>query len=52
MHTNSAHASMCGSTGPDGDHEARSSICDPSPSAASVPNPFDSVFVAVPEAEW
>ena len=52
MQTSSAHASTCGATGPVGDHDARSSICAPSPSAASEPNPFESVFVAVPEAAW
>ncbi len=52
MHTSSAHASTCGAIGPCGDHDARSSIWAPSPSAASDPNPFEIVLVAVPEAEW
>jgi len=52
MQTNSAHASTCGAIAPSGDQDARSSIWAPSPSAARDPKPFDSVFVAVPEAEW
>jgi hypothetical protein len=52
MHTNSAHASTCGAIAPSGDQDARSSICAPSPSAAREPKPLESVFVAVPEAEW
>ena len=52
MQTSSAHASTCGAIGPCGDHDARSSICAPSPSAASEPNPFERVLVAVPDAEW
>ena len=52
MHTNSAHAFTCCAMSLVGDHDARSSICAPSPSSASEPNPFDSVFVAVPDSEW
>ncbi len=44
MQSRSPHASTWGAMGPAGDQEARSSICAPSPSAASEPNPLDTVF--------
>src|SRR5690606_16277241 len=50
--TSSTHASTCRRSGAAGVHDARNSICAPSPSSESEPKPLESILVEVPDAEW